>query len=148
VNVPDSSYDAWAGGFTFPPGQSDGAADPESDSLVNAWEYLVGSDPLVSSTGVYPQSTVKSAAEIGLPGDKAYLTLQVRVRSRRLGTTIVPLAATTLAGLADADAVNHALQAGAPVPDGDYEIITYYHDVPIEDSPSGRGFIRLRIDQE
>jgi hypothetical protein len=33
---------------------------------------------------------------------------------------------------------------GAALPDGEFEILTYYYDVPIQDSPTGNGVMRLR----
>lgn len=144
VTVPDSSYAGWSAGFTFPAGQSGQAADPDEDGVSNAWEYLLGSNPLVANSGILPGAQAVSAAALGLPGNKTYLAIQARVRKQRLGVTLVAEAAATVEGLAAADAANHAHQAGASVTDGAYEILTYYYDVAIGDSPIGKGFIRLR----
>ena len=144
VAVPDSSYAAWAAGYTFPSGQSGAAADPDGDGLPNAWEYLLGANPLAAGANAMPAGRIRTAASLGLAGNKTYLSTQARVRKQRLGTVITPLAAPTVAGLSAPDASTHALQAGLPVADGDFEIITYYYDIAIEDSPDRKAFMRLR----
>lgn len=144
VAVPDSSFAAWAAGYAFPSGQAGAADDPDQDGLPNAWEYLLGANPLAAGAGAMPVGEIRTAAALGLAGNKTYLSTQARVRRQRLGTVITPLAAPTIAGLSDVGASAHALQAGDPVSDGDYEIITYYYAVALEDSPEGRAFMRLR----
>ena len=57
--------------------------------------------------------------------------------------TLVPQAAGTVAGLSSAGAANNAIQAGAPVSDGAFDVFTYYYKTAIEDSPDGKGFMRL-----
>jgi len=37
-------------------------------------------------------------------------------------------------------------QAGASADDGDFEIFTWYYEVPIDDA--AKGFVRLRVVQE
>ena len=65
------------------------------------------------------------------------------MRKNRPGVTLIPEAAATPGGLALPAAATHAIQAGAPVSDGSYEVFTYYYDTAIEDAPAG-GFMRLR----
>ncbi len=144
TSVPDSSFTGWISTIAFPSGQSGALADPDADGVNNAWEYLFGTDPLLSASGAFPAAQLRSAASLGLSGSKTYLTLQARVKKQRLGASISALAASSIEALTNADAALHALQAGAPVPDGAYEIITFYYDVAIEDSPTGRGAMRLR----
>ncbi len=145
VAVSDSSFSAWTGGYPLPAGQSGALSNPDGDDFSNAWEYLFGLDPLAGNSGVGPVTQVRSAASLGLSGSKNYLTLTARVRSRRLGAMFVPEAASSVAGLSTPDAAQHARLAGTPVPDGEFEYVTYYHDVAIEDSPTGTGAIRLRL---
>ena len=145
TSVSDSQYTGWAAGYTFPGGQSGAAADADSDGLTNAWEYLTGTDPTLASSGTMPQPQVKTALELGLGNTgRTYLSIQARIRKRHLGASYVAEAATTPAGLAAADAATHVLQAGAAVPDGEFETITYYFTTALQDSPTGTGFIRLR----
>jgi hypothetical protein len=145
VDVPDSSYAGWAAGVAFPAGEAGAMSDPDVDGLTNAWEYVFGSNPLFVTSGAGPQQQVMTAAQLGLPGNKTYLTLKARVRKQRFGTALVPEAASSVQGLTSVDASVHALQAGTPVSDGAFEIITYYYVVPIEDSATGVGAMRLRV---
>lgn len=145
VGVSDSSYAAWSAGTSFPDGLSGAQADPDEDGWINAWEYLLGSDPMISSGSSSPHVQVFSAAELGLAGDKSYLTLQARVKKRHLGATLVPEAASSVEGLALPTAASQAHPIGVPIADGEFEILTFYYDVAIEDSPTGAGAMRLRL---
>ena len=60
--------------------------------------------------------------------------------------TLIPEAAATPAELGTPAAASHAIQAGAPVDDGDFEVFTWYYNVPIEDAATG--FMRLRVVHE
>ena len=137
-------YTGWTTGIPFQVGQSGAGTDPERDGVVNAFEFLLGLNPLIANSNALPVAQVRTAAQLGIGGDPAntYLTLQIRVRKQRPGITLTPEAASTIAGLA-APVVGDALQAGTPISDGDYEIITYYRATSIEDSPAG--FLRVRV---
>jgi hypothetical protein len=146
VIVPDPSFAGWAAAVAFPPGQSGPNADAEGDGVCNFFEYLVGSDPLLAGPNLLPQGEIRSGVVLGgaaVP-TKNYLSFQVRVRKNRPGVTLAAEAASTIEGLEAPGATAHAIQAGAPVSDGSYEIFTYYYDVAIEDSPAGAGFMRFR----
>jgi hypothetical protein len=145
VAVPDSSYAGWAAGIAFPAGQSDGLSDPDKDGLSNVWEYAFGSNPLAGGSTTGPQEKIKTASQLGLVGTKTYLTLEARIRKQRLGTTVFGEAASSVQGLSAPGAASHAIQAGPPIADGEFEIVTYYYDVALEDSPTGTGAIRLRV---
>ncbi len=142
---PDDTFAGWAATVAFAGGQNGALANPDHDALINLFEYLFGANPLVASSSALPTAQIRTGALLGI-GDpaKTYLTIDVRVRKQRPGITLIPEAAATIAGLAAPDAATHALPAGAPVSDGDYEIFTYYYDVALEDSPSRTAFIRLR----
>lgn len=142
--VPEAPYNAWSETIAFPNGQNLRQLDPDKDGLANVFEFLFGSNPLTASTSVLPPAVVKTAAQLGLPGAKTYLTISARLRTNRSGITVTAQAAASPADLAQPAAAAHAIQAGAPVPDGDFEIITWYYDVAIEDAPPANGFIRLR----
>lgn len=143
--VPDPSFAAWAAGLTFPGGQSGATDDPDGDGVLNFYEYLLGSNPLTAGPSLLPQFQVRTGAALGGAAvvGKNYLSFQARVRKNRPGVTLIPEAAPTLGGLALPAAATHAIQTGAPVNDGSYEIFTYYYDTAIEDAPAG-GFMRLR----
>uniref|UniRef100_UPI0005509EB8 LamG domain-containing protein n=1 Tax=Haloferula sp. BvORR071 TaxID=1396141 RepID=UPI0005509EB8 len=145
--VPRSGYSAWKAGFTFPVGQSQPEADPDQDGQANLIEWLLGTDPLVlgPDSGKTLAAQRLTAEQVGLTGDKTYLGLAARIRKDRPATTLIPEAAATPDGLAAAQAATQVLQAGPPVDDGDFEIITWYYTVPIEDGATG--FIRLRVIQ-
>ncbi len=144
--APRSAYDTWTTVNPFPAGQGLPGLDPDRDQLANMFEFLLGSDPLVPSLNVLPQAQTRTAAEIGLPGNKLYLTLTARLRVNREGHTVTAEAAASPAGLALPAAATHAILAGLPVDDGAFEIVTWYYDVAIEDG--GVGFMRLRGKQE
>lgn len=140
--IPPSPYESWAAGIAFPLGQDSPGLDPDNDQIANLLEFLLGSDPLVSSAAALPQAQTKTAGQLGLPGSKNYLTISARLRASRDGHTVTAEAAATPADLALPAAAGHAIQAGAPVADGAFEIVTWYYDVAIEDG--GTGFMRLR----
>jgi hypothetical protein len=137
-------YTGWTTGIAFPAGQSGAAADPEGDGLVNGFEFLLGLNPLTANSNALPTAQVRTATQLGIGGDptKTYLALQIRVRKQRPGITLTPESAATVAGLAT-PVLGDALQAGASISDGDYEIITYYRTISLDDSPTG--FLRVRV---
>jgi hypothetical protein len=144
VIVPDPSFETWAEGFAFPAGEGDAEDDPDEDGTRNLLEYLFGTDPLVTGAEALPVATVKTAAELGgsTEAGKTYLSLTSRVKKVRPGVSLVPEGAPTLEGLGLPAAATQMVQAGTPVADGDYETITWYYAVAIEDG--ARGFVRLR----
>ncbi|BCX47538.1 fibronectin type III domain-containing protein [Haloferula helveola] len=146
VIVPVSDYDAWTGPIAFPVGKDLPEIDADLDGLANVFEFLFGSNPLAPGPNSLPQGVVRSAAEMGLAGDKHYLTISARVRTDRNGVALIAEAGATPSELSLPAATAHAIPVGAPVPDGDFEILTWRYDVAIEDSPSGRGFMRLRAE--
>ncbi len=138
--VPRSAYLAWAEGISFPAGKGGPDQDAEFDGVANVFEFLMGGAALAVDTGVLPPAVMRTATELGLPGDKTYLTLTARLRADREGVTVVAEGGATMGDLSAASAP----QLGAPVPDGDFEFITWYYAMPMEDSPGGTGFLRLR----
>ena len=145
IVVPDPSYEAWAAGFAFATGQDGPAADPDRDQLANLLEWLSGTDPLAPSDLALPVARRLTAAQAGLTGTKTYLGLAARLRMNRPGVALVPEAATTLEALGTPASAAAVSLAGSPVADGDFETITWYHEVAIEDNPAGKAFIRLKV---
>ena len=135
-------YTGWTTAYAFAGGQYNATADPDNDGLANAFEFLLGLHPLSANLNALPASQTRTAAQLGLAGEKTYLSCQIRVRKQRAGITLTPEAATTLADLST-PIPGDALPAGAPMSDGDYEIITYYRTTALEDSPTG--FLRVRV---
>lgn len=136
-------YNWWATGYAFAAGQNGADLDPDGDGLSNVFEWLFGSDPLLPSGGQMPAGHRFAAATLGLAGSKSYLGISARVRKNRPGVTLIPEAAASPAGFGTSAAASHAMQAGPPVDDGDFEILRWYYDVPFEDAATG--FMRLRV---
>lgn len=143
-------YETWAAGYGFEPGQEAPSADPDGDGLPNLLEYLFEGDPFVPDSASRPKLRIQSGSELGPEADpeKSYLTLQARVRPDRTGISLTPQGATSIDGLGlpGADALGR--QAGPPIPDGVFEIITFYHVEALEDSQGGRGFLQLKVTME
>jgi hypothetical protein len=141
----ESAYGEWVAGFAFPPGSEGPGSDPDGDGVANLMEFLFGGDPLVPGSATQPTVSKATGGELGVEAypEKQYLTLTVRVRKDREGVVLIPQAAFSVEGLNDPEASDRVGQAGPPVPDGEFEVITYYFTEPIDGSPGGRGFIRL-----
>ncbi|RYD68344.1 MAG: hypothetical protein EOP83_00970 [Verrucomicrobiaceae bacterium] len=139
-------YHWWALNQSFPANQGGAEVDADGDGLGNLMEWLQGSNPLAAGSGELPQASRLSAAAVGLTGDKSYLAFSSRVRKARPGVTLIPEGAPTLAELGTPEAAANVSEAGAPVDDGDFEIFTWYYEVPVDDA--AKGFMRLRVVQE
>ncbi|GAA5483103.1 LamG-like jellyroll fold domain-containing protein [Haloferula sargassicola] len=139
--VAENAFVAWTQAFAFSVGQDTPEADPDGDQLANVFEFLLGSDPLVSSPEALPVPGVATAADLGLAGENTYLTLSARLRTDRAGLTVTPEAGPGLDAMSSA----HVVRAGT-VADGNFEWATWYYDLAIEDG--ARGFIRLRATGE
>jgi hypothetical protein len=145
VVVPDTSFEAWAEAFAFPAGDGSAEDDPDQDGSANLLEYLHGTDPLAAGSASLPGLLVKTGEELdgGTDPAKRYLTLSSRVRKDRPGVSLIPEGAATLEGLASPSAATQMIQVGTPVPDGEYETITWFYAVALEDG--AKGFVRLRV---
>lgn len=59
IDPPASAYDTWASAKGLTVGLNDGPnADPDNDGVENQLEFVLGGDPLASSTGVLPTLSV------------------------------------------------------------------------------------------
>lgn len=116
--------------------------------MVNAIEWLFGSNPLASDPSFLPQPTVRTLSSVEFPAaiaGRTYLTMTARVRKIHTGFTLVPQANNTLAAL-DAPA-STGLVASFLVNDlGDFEQRTWIYTQAIEDA--GHGFIHLKLISE
>lgn len=140
-------YQGWAAGYEFPQGKDTLNSDADDDGMVNAFEWLFGADPLVSDTGFLPQPLVRTLSAAEYPAAdpaKHYLTITARVRKIHTGMTLVPQANSSLETLDTPDSAGFV--ASFLVSDlGDFEQRTWIHTQAIEDTPGGRGFMRLKL---
>jgi hypothetical protein len=145
-----ATYQQWAATIPFPDGQGGLYDDPDGDGVPNVLEYLLGGDPLAAGSATLPVPTLKNGAALGPAADAArsYLSLRVRVRRDPGGIDLVPQAASSLEGLSLPGASENIRQSGLPEGDGDFDIYTYYFTLPIDESPTGKGFMRLHVSGE
>jgi autotransporter-associated beta strand protein len=143
-------YDGWALGYTFPPDQDDASDDVDSDGIANAFEWLFGSNPLVSDSSFLPQSAVRELTAAEYPAavaGKHYLAMTATVRKIHTGMTLVPQANSSLE-LLDSSASTNLVASFLVADLGDFEKRTWLYTQPIENAPGGRGFIRLKLISE
>ena len=123
-------------------------ADADADGLANGLEWLFGGNPVVSGVGGNgPQHALRALTVEEYPAavaGRTYLTMTVRVRRDRPGVTLIPEAATTVEGLTAPEAATAVVQIGAPVADGEFDVVTYVSTTALEDGGTGRLFMRLR----
>src|SRR5690606_33433201 len=125
--------------------------DADGDGLANALEWLFGADPAASDASAF----LPRIASVTLTADdhpaveegKTYLRLSARVRRHHPGATLVPQAAETLETLAAATADSVVPLPSQPDEEGDpdFELRAWFYPTPIEDIPSGRAFLRLKL---
>ncbi|MES2658987.1 MAG: LamG-like jellyroll fold domain-containing protein [Verrucomicrobiota bacterium] len=142
-----STYSGWAGGYSFPVGTGASTYDADGDGMVNSLEWLFGSNPLVPDTAFLPQSSVRTVSNAEYPAaiaGKTYLTMTARVRKNHTGFTLVPQANSSLAAL-DTPASSGFVASVLVIDLGDFEQRTWIHTQAIEDTPGGRGFMRLKL---
>ena len=150
VKLSVATYAGWAAAQVLPAGQEGSEADPDGDGIPNAFEWLYGTDPLAPDSSLQPQSAVRTLdtsefadAEAG----KHYLTMTGRVRKTYSGMLLVPEASDSLATLGDS--LSSEFVTSFLVNDlGDFEERTWVYTRAIEDSTTGRGFIRLKLTPE
>ena len=147
VAVPD--FAAWSAQQSLPAEASAATDDADGDGLANAFEWLLGGDPLASDSAARsPQVALRPLTAAEYPAaveGRTYLTLSARVRRERPGATLVPEGAATLEGLGLPAAATAVTPLGAPVADGDFDLLTYVFTTPVEDSPTRAAFLRFRV---
>ncbi|MBK1834939.1 LamG-like jellyroll fold domain-containing protein [Roseibacillus ishigakijimensis] len=138
--VPLDDYQVWATAQGFAEGEENLTADPDGDGLANAFEFLLGHNPLQADLGEILFSGKKEpASELGLPGEDHYLTYQARVRIARSGLNL------SAGGSADLSAFDRSQAVFVDrLPDGEFEILRWRYHLPISpDNP--KGFLRLEV---
>ena len=148
VEAVEASFTGWSGAQAFEPGTAAFDADPDADGVANGLEWLLGGDPLANDAGArQPAPLVRTVTPEEFPAvveGRRYLTLTARVRRGATGVTVVAEAAATIEGLSAPDAATAVVPLGVPVADGDFDLVSYLFTTPIEETSTGRAFIRLR----
>lgn len=142
---PVPSYETWAAQFDFPTNLGGPLADANGDGIPNGLDYLLGTNPLIPHSGKLPTPQFVSGSELGPEAEvgKTYLAVEARVRRDATGVALIVRGGDSLEDLSAAP----VKEAEPAVDDGDFRIHTYFHAVPIEDSPTGRGFLRLDVEE-
>ncbi|MEO0054388.1 MAG: hypothetical protein RLZZ50_335, partial [Verrucomicrobiota bacterium] len=102
-----ATYAGWSATQSFPAGTGGQTQDPDTDGLVNAWEWLFGGAPLGADPQIQPLVAVRAVSAAEWPGaisGKRYLTLTARVRKNFSGPTLLPQAALALESIDASDA--------------------------------------------
>jgi hypothetical protein len=144
-----TTFEQWRVASDLPQGADGPGDDPSGDGLPNLLKYLFGGDPRIPNPAVRPTAGRLAGDKLAQGADPSrdYLTLQARVRRDR-AVGILPQAAFTLEGLGRPEASDHIGRAGLPVPDGDFEILTYFFETPLEELAEQRLFMRLAVPVE
>ena len=147
VVIDPGTYAGWALGHAFPPGADAPAFDADDDTIANAFEWLFGSNPLVSDPRFLPTPTARTVSAVEYPAAnpaKHYLTMTATLLKSHPGMTLVPQANGSLE-LLDSPA-SAGFVTSVQVNDlGDFEERTWIYTEAIEDTPSGHGFMRLKL---
>lgn len=134
------TFTSWAS--SLPVGQRDYDDNPAGDGVKNLIKYFMGMEAAVRDTSKLPVMATRTGASLGIAGSTDnYLTLQFRVRrSVPAGFTWVACASNDVAGLATD--TGSAVQVGAPVADGDFDVYLFRYPTPMT---SARGFMTVRF---
>ena len=141
------TYSGWLTTKSFPAGTDGSTFDADGDGIVNAFEWLFGSDPLLADTSALPKSTVRTLTSVEYPAavaGKNYLTMTATVRKIYSGMTLIPQANSSLEML-DTPESTGFVTSFLNTDLGDFENRTWLYTQPIEDSQQGRGFMRLKL---
>ena len=146
VSAP-SGYAPWAAAYAFPPGLSGPGADADRDGMANAFEWILGADPLNGDPAFLPRVVVRPLTVSEYPAaaaGKSYLTLTARVRKLHPGISVVGETVPSLPWGATPDPAGITPSFAFPV-SNDFEDRTWFQPTAVEDSVGGRRFMRLRL---
>jgi hypothetical protein len=137
-------FSTWAAAYSFPPGKGEPMIDADGDGMENLIEFVMGGDPLVADPDKLPRGVLMAGGSLDALADPGmtYLTFDVRQRKLRGNVLVIAEAASDLAAFST-DGTMNASQVGAPVDEGEFEVIRYRYPVPIEESL--KGFLRVKV---
>jgi len=139
VGPPVLTFSQWA--MALPAGQRGYGDMPQNDGVKNLAKYFLGMNPLAAGPAGLPQQSTAVGSALGLAGDSnRYLSLTFRVRREvPAGFTWRVQASADLMTLSSSPVT--AVQVGAPVADGDFDVHTFRYPAPMP----GRGFMRVEF---
>jgi hypothetical protein len=129
-------------GLNLPSGMRGAGDNPSGDGVKNAVKYFIGSNATAPDLRFLPEEDTATGTDLGLAGDDGkYLTLRVRIRrDLPAGYTWAVHASATLSALISSPV--NAVEVGAPVADGDFDIHIFRFPTAIG---GGTGFMRLYV---
>lgn len=140
--VPRDDYAAWTIAQSFPANEDKLNDDPDGDGVVNGFEFLFATNPLVADPrGFDFDGDIATASELGIAGSFRYLVLTARVTANRSGLVLVA------EGASDFDDFNESQALFIDsTPDGDFEILRWRSILPI-DAATPNAFLRLKVSE-
>jgi autotransporter-associated beta strand protein len=144
ISTPDP-YTEWADGHPFQPGEDAPSLDPDDDGVPNAFEFLFGSNPLISDPGHLPTASLRSPDAGEFPDAqplKKYLTLTATLRKETGGLDPIAQAAPSpdlLDAPGSTDGIHHRVLSDL----GDFHVRQWTHAIPVDEAPVK--FMRLRL---
>jgi len=129
-------FATWAAGL--PAGEQDYGDNPSGDGIDNLEKYFLGANAAVTDLSKVPVRSSVPGTALGLPGDSnTYLTIQFRVRRDLPPGFLWQVNASQ--DLLNLSSAGGAVQVGAAVADGDYDIYLFRYPSPM----NGKGFMNV-----
>jgi hypothetical protein len=112
--------------------------------MENIVEWLFGTNPLGQNAAATTGENRSGADIPGADPSKHYLTLTARIRKSYSGAIVVPQVSTSLE-LLGAQASQGAVNSFSAEDLGEFENRVWWFAQPIEDAPTARAFMRLKV---